>query len=137
MKHLLTHSAEVLILLLLLITFLQSALDKIFDWSGNLGWLKDHFSKTPFRNMVPLLLGVIAILELVTGIVCFSGILQILNGGHTSLALAGGILACISLLLLLIGQRVAKDYDGARTLVIYFIPAVLLVFLLQSAGVSG
>ena len=137
MKHLLAHSAEVLILLLLLITFLQSALDKIFDWSGNLGWLKDHFSKTPFRNMVPLLLGIIAILELVTGIVCFSGILQILNGGHTALAMAGGVLACVSLLLLLIGQRVAKDYDGARTLVIYFIPAVLLVFLLQSSNIVG
>lgn len=132
MKHLLTHSAEVLILLLLLITFLQSALDKIFDWAGNLGWLKDHFSKTPFRNMVPLLLGVITLLELLTGIVCFSGVLQILNGGETTLALAGGVLACISLMLLLIGQRVAKDYDGARTLVIYFIPAVFLVYLLQS-----
>lgn len=136
MKHLLSNSAEVLILLLLLITFLQSALDKIFDWSGNLGWLKDHFAKTPFRNTVPVLLGIITILELVTGIVCFSGILQILNGGHTTLALAGGILACVSLLLLLIGQRVAKDYDGARTLVIYFIPAVILVFLLQSGASS-
>lgn len=132
MKHLLPHSAEVLILLLLLITFLQSSLDKIFDWSGNLGWLKGHFAKTPFRNLVPVLLGIITIMELVTGIVCFAGILQILNGGETSLAYAGGVLACVSLLLLLTGQRVAKDYDGARTLVIYFIPAVILVFLLQS-----
>lgn len=132
MKHLLPHSAEVLILLLLLITFLQSSLDKIFDWSGNLGWLKDHFAKTPFRNVVPVLLGIITIMELVTGIVCFAGILQILNGGETTLAYAGGVLACLSLLLLLLGQRVAKDYDGARTLVIYFIPAVILVYLLQS-----
>jgi len=35
------------------------------------------------------------------------------------------------LLMLLFGQRVAKDYDGARTIAIYFIPAVILVFLLQ------
>lgn len=132
MKHLFSHSAEVLILLLLLITFLQSALDKIFDWTGNLGWLKGHFAKTPFRNIVPALLGIIAIMELITGIVCFSGILQILNGGQTTLAYAGGILACVSLLFLLLGQRVAKDYEGARTLVVYFIPAVLLVYLLQS-----
>jgi len=27
----------------------------------------------------------------------------------------------------LFGQRLAKDYDGARTIVIYFIPAVMLV----------
>lgn len=132
MEFLISHSAEILLLLLLLITFLQSALDKIFDWTGNLGYLKDHFSKSPFRNMVPALLAIISILELVTGIMCFSGILQILNGGKTILALAGGILACVSLLLLLLGQRVAKDYEGAKTIVIYFIPAVLLVFLLQS-----
>ena len=131
MESLFSHSAEILLLLFLLITFLQSALDKIFDWKGNFGFLKDHFSKSPFRNMVPALLGVITILELVTGIVCFSGILQILNGGETTLAYAGGILACISLLFLLLGQRIAKDYEGAKTIVIYFIPAVLLVYLLQ------
>jgi len=132
MDFLISHSAEILLLLLLLITFLQSALDKIFDWTGNLGYLKDHFSKSPFRNMVPALLGIISLLELVTGIVCFSGILQILNGGKTTLAFTGGVLACVSLLLLLLGQRIAKDYEGAKTIVIYFIPAVLLVFLLQS-----
>jgi hypothetical protein len=43
----------------------------------------------------------------------------------------GAIVSCITLLLLLFGQRLAKDYDGARTLVIYFIPAVLAVFLLS------
>lgn len=127
-----SHSAEILLLLLLLITFLQSALDKIFDWKGNFGFLKEHFSKSPLRNMVPAMLGVITILELVTGIVCFSGILQILNGGGTMLAYAGGILACCSLLLLLLGQRIAKDYEGAKTIVIYFIPAIFLVFILQS-----
>lgn len=132
MDFLISYSAEILLLLLLLITFLQSALDKIFDWTGNLGYLKDHFSKSPFRNIVPALLAIISILELVTGIVCFSGILQILNGGKTTLAFAGGILACVSLLLLLLGQRIAKDYEGAKTIVIYFIPAVLLVYLLQS-----
>ncbi|MDH3697139.1 MAG: DoxX family protein [Flavobacteriaceae bacterium] len=131
MESLFSHSAEILLLLFLLITFLQSALDKIFDWKGNFGFLKDHFSKSPFRNMVPALLGVITILELVTGIVCFSGILQILNGGETTLAYVGGILACTSLLFLLLGQRIAKDYEGAKTIVIYFIPAVLLVYLLQ------
>jgi hypothetical protein len=132
METLFSHSAEILLLLLLLITFLQSALDKIFDWKGNFGFLKDHFSRSPFRNMVPALLGLITIMELVTGIVCFSGILQILNGGGTTLAYAGGILACISLLFLLLGQRIAKDYEGAKTIVIYFVPAVFLVFLLQT-----
>jgi hypothetical protein len=29
------------------------------------------------------------------------------------------------------GQRLAKDYDGARTIAIYFIPSVLAVFWLS------
>jgi hypothetical protein len=33
--------------------------------------------------------------------------------------------------MLLFGQRLAKDYDGARTIVIYFIPAVMAVLLLS------
>jgi lipopolysaccharide export LptBFGC system permease protein LptF len=36
-----------------------------------------------------------------------------------------GAVFLVSLLLLLFGQRLAKDYDGARTIVIYFIPAVI------------
>jgi hypothetical protein len=35
------------------------------------------------------------------------------------------------LILLLLGQRLAKDYDGARTIAIYFVPAVLAVFWLS------
>jgi hypothetical protein len=33
--------------------------------------------------------------------------------------------------MLLFGQRVAKDYEGARTIAVYFIPSIFLVFLLQ------
>jgi hypothetical protein len=39
--------------------------------------------------------------------------------------------SCITLLMLLFGQRLAKDYDGARTIVIYFIPAILAVYWLN------
>jgi hypothetical protein len=40
------------------------------------------------------------------------------------------MVSCVTLLLLLFGQRVAKDYDGARTIVIYLIPALLGVYWL-------
>ena len=32
--------------LLVAILFIQSGLDKVFDWKGNLEWLTGHFSKT-------------------------------------------------------------------------------------------
>jgi|GEM_PF-6869632 len=47
----------------LAILFLQSGLDKVLDWKGNLSWLKGHFGKTFLKNAVPLLLGIITLTE--------------------------------------------------------------------------
>lgn len=131
MKSLLNHSAEILLLLFVIITFLQSGIDKITDWQGNLGWLKGHFAATPLKNMVPLLLGTVLLTEVVAGILCFMGLIQIIITGNTTMALYGAIASCIALLMLLFGQRIVKDYEGARTIAVYFIPAIFLVFLLQ------
>ncbi len=65
MEHLLNNATEILLLLFLVITFIQSGLDKIVDWNGNLSWLKGHFAESPLKNMVPLLLGIILIIEMV------------------------------------------------------------------------
>lgn len=132
MTNLMTYSTELLLLLFVIITFLQSALDKILDWKGNLAWLKEHFSKTPFKNMVPMLLGTVLVTEIVAGLLCSIGFYQLFAAGEGSIAFVGAILACLALLMLLLGQRIAKDYDGARTIAIYFVPAIFLVFLLQS-----
>ncbi len=121
--------APLLVLAFLAITFLQSGYDKIKDWNGNVGWLKSHFANTILEKQVPLALGTILLLEIVSGVLCVSGIIQNLMQDVVikGLGFYGAILSCITLLLLLFGQRIAKDYDGARTIVIYFIPAVLLV----------
>jgi drug/metabolite transporter superfamily protein YnfA len=52
------------------------------------------------------------------------------NNGRT-FGLYGAIFSCITLIFLLVGQRMAKDYDGARTIVIYFIPAILATYWLS------
>jgi len=131
MKELLQYPAEVILLLFVIITFLQSGLDKVFDWNGNLSWLKGHFKDSPFKNVVPLLLGIITFVEIIAGILCVIGLVQLLNSGDKTMALYGVITSCIALLMLLFGQRMAKDYVGAQTIVIYLMPAVFLVFLLQ------
>jgi len=131
MKTVLNHATEILLLLFLIITFLQSGFDKLTDWNGNVTWLKEHFSTTPLKNIVPLMVGVILITEIVAGILCLIGIYQLISSGDTSFAFYGAILSCITLLMLLFGQRVAKDYEGAKTIAVYFIPSILLVFLLQ------
>ena len=88
-------------------------------------------SETPFKNIVPLLLGSVLVTELVAGVLCLLGIVQFLMNKGTSLAYYGAIISCVALLMLLLGQRIAKDYEGAKTIAIYFIPAIFLVFLLQ------
>jgi hypothetical protein len=81
---------------------------------------------------VPLLLGVLLLAEMASGILCALGLYQIAAFGKTTMAFYGAIMSCVSLLMLLFGQRLAKDYDGAKTIAVYFIPAIFLVFLLQA-----
>ncbi|MCP9199305.1 DoxX family protein [Gramella sp. GC03-9] len=130
MQNLLTNLAEILILLFILITFLQSGIDKASDWNGNISWLKEHFSKTFMGGMVPLMVAIIMILEIITGLLAIAGIIGILAYGENIYALYACALACVSLLMLLFGQRVAKDYAGAFTLTGYFIVCVFGVYLL-------
>lgn len=132
MEALAKYTTEIIILLFLIITFLQSGIDKVMDWHGNLSWLQGHFAKTPLQNLVPVLLGIVLIVEMAAGTLCAVGICQMILMGETTIAFAGAIVSCVALLMLLFGQRVAKDYEGAKTIAVYFIPAVFLVFLLQS-----
>jgi len=49
------------------ILFLQSGIDKVVDFKGNLAWLKEHFSKSIFKKIVSPLLISLTILELLVG----------------------------------------------------------------------
>ena len=122
---------SILILIFLAITFLQSGYDKLFYWKDNVDWLKGHFAKTPLKNQVPLALLNILVLELISGILCVVGCIELLVNNGRIFGFYGAVFSCITLLMLLFGQRLAKDYDGARTIVIYFIPAILAVYWLN------
>lgn len=123
--------ASILILVFLAITFLQSSQDKIFHWKDNIDWLKEHFAKTPLRNQVRLALINVLILELISGVLCVVGAIELVLNSGRIYGLYGGIFSCITLIMLLFGQRLAKDYDGARTIVLYFIPSIMAVYWLN------
>ncbi len=131
MENFTQNATQILLLAFLAITFLQSGIDKIVDWNGNLGWLQGHFSKTFLKGLVPLLLAVVLILECAVGVLGVLSIVEYVVSGQSFTSFLTAFLACITLLFLLFGQRVAKDYDGARTIVIYLVPAVFLLFLVQ------
>lgn len=122
---------EILLLLFLIVTFLQSGIDKVTDWKGNLSFIKGHFKDSPLKNSVPLLLAIILVMELLAGALMFVGIFHLSTTGNHNIALIGAELCALTLIFLLIGQRLAKDYAGAMTLAVYFIIAILAVYLLN------
>jgi hypothetical protein len=115
--------------LLVSVLFVQSGLDKVFDWGGNLEWLKGHFSKTFLGGMVPMMLGTITLLEVATGILSGVGVVYFLISGSLKLIFYASILGAGSILALFFGQRIAKDYAGAAVLVPYFILMIVLMYL--------
>lgn len=123
--------AGLMVLLFLAITFLQSGYDKFTDYQGNLGWLKGHFTGTFFEGKVDLALKTLLVFELIAGLLCIVGIIEMSISGEETFAKYGSVLSCITLLMLLFGQRVAKDYDGARTIAIYFATAVFGLYMFR------
>ncbi len=121
-----------LILLFTTITFLQSGLDKLTDWSGNTGWLKGHFENTFMGGMVPLLVGIILLLEVIAGLMALGGFFTLLLFDDPTLAMWSLVIAALTLLMLLFGQRVAKDYPGAFTITGYFMVIIFGIFLLTA-----
>lgn len=112
------------------ILYLQSGLDKVFDWQGNLSWLKGHFEGSPLGGMVPLLLGTITVVEVLAGTLSAIGVVQLLFSGDLTFAQYGVQLSTVALLMLFFGQRLGKDYAGAATIATYFGVALLSLYLL-------
>ena len=125
------YPAEILILIFISFTFLQSGYDKIKDWKGNLGWLQSHFKETVFSNFVTFLLIILIVFELLSGVMTVLGIYTILAYDITYFASWSLFISGLTLIFLLIGQRVAKDYAGAMTIAVYFIITVFGLYLLK------
>src|SRR6476620_3206960 len=83
--------------LLVAILFIQSGLDKVFDWKGNLEWLTSHFSKTFLKGMVPVMLGTITITELAAGFLSAAGIIYFLFTGSTAIIFYAAIVGAGSI----------------------------------------
>ena len=114
------------------VLFIQSGLDKVFDWKGNVEWLTGHFSKTFLAPMVPIMLATITIMELATGFLSAAGIVYFLATGSLALIFWAATIGATSITALFFGQRVAKDYPGAAVLVPYFLLLLVLIYLTNS-----
>lgn len=111
------------------ILFIQSGLDKVFDWKGNLEWLTGHFSRTFLKRFVWIMLAKLTVLELATGILSGVGIVYFLATGATIVIFYAAVLGALTVIGLFFGQRLAKDYPGAAVLVPYFILLLIMIVL--------
>ncbi|MFC2175779.1 DoxX family protein [Bacteroidota bacterium] len=114
----------------LAILFLQSGLDKVFDFAGNLEWLKGHFKNSFLNGTVPMMLATITLVELVAGVTSAVGVVQVVWVKSFCWAFIGTAFSAAALVMLFFGQRVAKDYAGAGGLVPYFILTIINLYFL-------
>ena len=105
------------------ITFLQSSLDKILNYKGNLEWMTQQFSKSILNGTIKIFLPVLTLGEFAAGATSLLGILLFLvtHPHSPSLVIFGLVTSGTVLLMLLFGQRVSKEYAGAASLTGYFL----------------
>ena len=118
-------------LAILCIVFLQSGIDKVFHFKSEKDFVQSHFRKSPLNKMSGALFIILTILEITSGVLSAGGIIRLYLHDNVIMANLASVLSSITLLSLLLGQRVAKDYAGAQTIIIYLIPVILLFITLE------
>jgi uncharacterized membrane protein YphA (DoxX/SURF4 family) len=116
---------------MLALLFLQSGLDKVFNWGGNLDWLKVHFAKSVLKDVVPFLLAVLTVFEVIAGGFSLFGTVNLFLSKNTDWAFLGAVLSAICVVMLFFGQRMAQDYAGAASLANYFLLCVAAIYFLS------
>lgn len=113
------------------ILFLQSSLDKLNDWNGNLAWITGYFEKTPFKRFTFPLLAVLTVLELSAGLLSGVSIVTVLFLQSTDYLYWAALLSSLSLLGLFMGMRIAKDYPASASMASYFAVLIGWIILLS------
>ena len=121
--------AFLLILCFFAVVFIQSGLDKVFDKKGNLDYLYSLLGPFFSRVLIRFAFYIVTVLELSSGLFCLAGLVDHFMAGSSFLGLIGLVVGSLALLVLLIGQRVSKNYEGAKTLAIYFLLAIAGIVL--------
>ena len=125
---------QILVSVFFSIVFFQSGVDKILDRKGNLEFFEDHFNNTPLYSIISPTLNILVFLELITAGVCLFGFVHGLIYSNTVYIFYGLLLSSLVLLILLFGQRVAKDYIGAADITTYFILCIITIISFEIKG---
>lgn len=121
---------HILLLLFIVITFLTSTIEKVTDWKGQLEWFEKHFNETILRPKIAFFLKALIILDFITSALAVIGLITLLWNGDQTYGVYAHISAAITVLCMLLGQRIAKDYQGASSLSTYFLVLIFGLYLL-------
>ncbi len=125
-----SNSAQILILLFFIITYFYSVIEKISDWKGTVAYYTNHFEKTVLKSFVSILLINVIIFEIAAVFLLGIGLYFLVTEEYTLLAKVGLEISALTLLMFLVGQRLAKDYPGAMNITVYFILNIIGIYLL-------
>ena len=109
------------------IVFFQSGIDKVIDRKENINFFENHFKNTLFHKIHTQALTVLMFSELIAASLCTYGFLYSVFYRNTDFIFYGLLVTSFVLLLLLFGQRIAKDYVGAADITIYFILCIITI----------
>ena len=118
---------QIFIAVFLIVVFLQSSVDKIFERNSNLAFFQSHFSETILRHYTSYLLTIVTIFELIGALTLIYGVYYAFAAKTTLWIFYGFVILAITIIFLLFGQRIAKDYAAAAQLVPYFILIMLVI----------
>lgn len=116
---------KLLVSTLVAILFLQSGFDKVLNYKGNLSYFQDYFKNSPLKTTVGLLLPTLTVLEVAAGILSALGVIMIVFANNFQIGFWGLVLAAFDIICLFFGQRIAKDYGAAASIVGYFTLIIL------------
>jgi hypothetical protein len=132
--HTLLKIIQALISLFAGVLFLQSGFDKVFDFKGNKNYIQSVFSKTFLNSFSGILFVIIITLEVLAGLASFFGAIFYFVEGQKDFVILGLELSLLSIFCLFTGQRIAKDYAGAASLVGYFLLIAFGLFTFALVG---
>jgi putative oxidoreductase len=134
MDHSLLTFLQILVGLFFSILFLQSGLDKVLNFRGNREYVESVFEKTFLKPISFLLFLSITLMETAAGLLSIVGSVCYFFTDEKCVLLFGLQLSAVNLVCLFLGQRIARDYAGAASLVAYFLLAVFGISLFAFVG---
>jgi hypothetical protein len=112
------------------ITYSFSLLEKLSDWSATTSYYTNHFRNTALSNIVNQSVALVCVLEGMVLITLGKNSYQYYKSSSIEVFDEFLLASAALIIILLIGQRIAKDYQGASSLGTYFIVNLIGIYCL-------